>query len=113
MLPIIALGVFAVAALFGAFMAIRHFTGSSLPMPAALLHGLFAASGLGLLIVAYLTTGLPSLANVALALFLIAALGGFFLFSFHLRKKSLPSPVVVIHAGAAVTAFVLLGLSIL
>jgi phosphoribosylglycinamide formyltransferase 2 len=37
-----------------------------------------------------------------------AALGGFGLFSFHLRGKALPIPVVVIHAGVAVVAFVLL-----
>jgi hypothetical protein len=38
----------------------------------------------------------------------IAALGGFYLFSFHLRSQMLPSAVVLIHGGAAVLAFVLL-----
>jgi hypothetical protein len=44
----------------------------------------------------------------ALVIFVIAALGGFYLFSFHLRSQVLPSPVVLIHGGAAVLAFVLL-----
>ena len=44
----------------------------------------------------------------ALGLFVVAALGGFFLVSYHLRGQRLPSPVVVIHALVAVAAFLLL-----
>ena len=39
---------------------------------------------------------------------LVAALGGFLLFAFHLQNKRLPSPVVLIHGAVAVAAFVLL-----
>lgn len=113
MLSIVALGVFALAALFGVFLAFKHFTGAKLPMPAALLHGLFAASGLVLLLLAYIQGAIPSLGSAALALFVVAALGGFFLFFHHLKQKKQPSLVVVIHAGAAMTAFVMLALSVL
>lgn len=104
----IAVIVFAIAALGGAFLAIRHFTGKTLPMPVILLHGALAATGLVLLLATYFKHGLTGLAADALVLFLIAALGGFYLFSKQLRSQPLPGAVVVIHAGVAVTAFVLL-----
>ena len=47
-------------------------------------------------------------AKVALALFLGAAVGGFVLFSHHLRKVALPIWLVVVHALVAVVAVVLL-----
>jgi hypothetical protein len=39
-------------------------------------------------------------------------LGGFALFAFHVQNKRLPSLVVVIHAGVAVIAFVLLATAV-
>ena len=102
--------VFAIAALGGATLATLHFRGRTpLPMPLALLHGLLAATGLVLLIAAALTMpGFGGMALAALVIFLIAALGGFYLFAHHLRGKPLPSAVVLIHGGAAVVAFLLL-----
>jgi hypothetical protein len=102
--------VFAVAALGGVTLATLHFRGRMpLPIPLALLHGLLAATGLVLLIAAALMQpGFGGLALAALVLFVIAALGGFYLFSFHLRGRALPSPVVLAHGGAAVVAFLLL-----
>lgn len=101
---------FAIAAVGGATLATLHFRGRTpLPMPLALLHGLLAASALVLLIIAALTQpGFGGLALLALVIFVVAALGGFYLFSFHLRGLPLPSPVVLVHGGAAVLAFVLL-----
>ena len=101
---------FAIAALGGATLATLHFRGRSpLPMPLALLHGLLAASGLALLVIAALTQpGFGGLPLASLVIFLIAALGGFYLFSHHLRGRALPSTVVLIHGGAAVVAFLLL-----
>jgi hypothetical protein len=104
----IAVLVFAVAALGGLVLAIRHFKGQNRPWPLAILHGLLGAAGLILLLVPVITGGVPALAKTALALFVVAALGGFLLFAFHIQNKRLPSPVVVIHAGVAVVAFVLL-----
>lgn len=40
--------------------------------------------------------------------YVIAALGGFTLFSFHLRNKPLPSAFVAVHGLVALTALVLL-----
>jgi len=100
---------FAVAALGGATLAIMHFRGRTPPMLLALLHGLLAASALALLIAAALTTpGFGGLGLAALVIFVLAALGGFYLLSHPLRGRPLPSPVVLIHGGAAVVAFLLL-----
>jgi hypothetical protein len=108
----IAVFVFAVAALGGLVLAVRHFKGQNRPWPLAILHGLLGATGLVLLIVPMLSGGVPAMAKIALALFLAAALGGFALFAFHLQNKRLPSPVVVIHAGVAVVAFILLAAAV-
>ncbi|MBI5861545.1 MAG: hypothetical protein HZB64_05120 [Rhodocyclales bacterium] len=107
---IYALALFAVAAVIGIVMASKHFGGANPPLPMALLHGLFAASGLVILILNLLQGGDVSLPS--LVLFVVAALGGFVLFSFHLRQKRLPSPVVIIHAVVAVIAFLVLGFSL-
>ena len=71
-------------------------------------HGLLAAAGLVVLIVAVVGGSTGNLLIASLTLFVIAALGGFALFSFHLRRLRLPTPVVLIHGLVAVIAFVLL-----
>jgi hypothetical protein len=101
---------FAVAALGGLTMAYIHFKKDRNP-PAglAVLHGVFGAGALVLLLFYVVQAGMAvSVLNWALGLFVLAALGGFFLVSFHLRGKRLPSPVLVIHALVAVAAFLLL-----
>jgi hypothetical protein len=103
---------FAVAALGGLTLAVLHLKKKSLPYSLALLHGLMGAGGLAVLILGVMKIGFSGAPALALGIFLITALGGFFLFSFHVRKKSLPTPMVFIHGLAAVTAFVILLLAI-
>jgi hypothetical protein len=101
---------FAAAALGGLTMAFIHFKKNRNP-PAglAILHGTLGASALVILLFYVVQTGMATpVLNWALILFVLAALGGFFLVSFHLRGKRLPSPVLVIHALVAVVAFLLL-----
>jgi hypothetical protein len=102
---------FAVAALGGATLAYMRIVKKDVSMPLALVHGAFAATGLVLLILGVVQIG-GSGTGAALAVFLIAALGGFVLFSFHLRSRPLPVPLVLIHGAAAVVAFVILLLSV-
>jgi cation diffusion facilitator family transporter len=45
---------------------------------------------------------------IALVILAVAALGGFFLASFHLRGTPGPKPVVLVHASVAVIGFLLL-----
>jgi hypothetical protein len=105
----VALVLFGIAALGGLVMATQRLRGAPQPTLAiALVHGALAAVGLILLIVAVTSTAVPNLAKAALVLFLVAALGGFFLFAQHLQKKALPIPVMLVHAGVAVIGFICL-----
>ena len=102
--------VLAVAALGGAALATLHFRGRTpLPLPLALLHGVLAATGLVLLTAAAFTMpGFGGLALAALVIFVIAALGGFYLAAHDLRGRRLPSAVVLIHGAAAAVGLLLL-----
>jgi hypothetical protein len=66
------------------------------------------AIGLLLVIYAALTTGISRAAVTALVILAIAALGGFYLASVHLRGEVAKKPVVFIHAGVAVIGFLTL-----
>lgn len=100
---------FAVAALAGATMAVLHFRGRAAPpVVLAVLHGLLAASGLVVLALAVLRSGAGGAPAAALGLFLLAALGGFGLLSFHLRRRRLPNALVLGHGLLAVAGFLLL-----
>ncbi len=65
------------------------------------------------LVAAFFKGALQGNAATALVIFLVAALGGFFLFFKNLNSKPLPTPVVLLHAVLAVTAFVLLAVTVL
>lgn len=105
----IALVVFALAALGGLYMALVRFRGAERPPTSiALAHGALAATGLIILIVAVINGGAPEGAKTALVVFVVAALGGFFLFAQHMQKRALPIPVVVVHALVAVIGFIIL-----
>ena len=104
-----AIVLFAMAAVWGLMLASLHLQGKPLPWAAAIVHGVLAATGLVVLIVAVATgANTPGLAKVSLVLFILAALGGFVLFSFFARKQKLPTPLVLVHGIAAVAAFLLL-----
>src|SRR5919107_2177521 len=105
----VALILFGIAAVGGVIMAAMRFGGRELPpMALAVVHGLFAAAGLVTLIVAVLGANASWAAIIAAAGFVVAALGGFMLFSYHLKRKALPVNYVVIHGAGAVISFVIL-----
>ena len=100
----------ALAAAGGLVMAGIRFIGDR-PPPAslAMLHGFLAAAAVTLLLYAAATVGLPGTALVALALFVAAAGGGAILnLNYHWKQLPLPKWLVIVHAIAAVTGFVLL-----
>ena len=106
---VIALVLFALAALGGLYMASVVFRGAERPPTAiALVHGAAAAAGLIALIVAVMGMTDPGLARTALIVFIVAVLGGAFLFAQHMQNKALPKNVVAIHGLVAVTGFVIL-----
>jgi uncharacterized membrane protein HdeD (DUF308 family) len=101
---------FALAALGGIVMAGIRFGGKHNP-PAwlAMLHGLLAASGLTLLAYSVFTGAVPSLATIALLLFLVAAGGGAVLsLAYKWKQRLLPAWLVTVHALLAVSGFLCL-----
>lgn len=106
--------VLALAALGGLTLAVIRLRGAPWPpLWMALGHGVVAATGVGILIYAAASQGIPALAQIALGIFILAAFGGaVLLLGFHLRSKALPIPFVVGHGLIAATGFVLLLLSV-
>ena len=76
-------------------------------MPVILAHGAIAAVALVLLLVFVIQNpeGSP---KTSLILFVVAALGGFYMFFRNLKQKIGPMPLAFFHALLAVGAFVLL-----
>jgi hypothetical protein len=104
-----ALIIFAIGALGGLTLAAGYvLRGRLAPWPLSLLHAALGAVGLLLLIYAALTTGISGAALAALVILVVAALGGFYLASIHLRGVVAPRPVVFVHAGVAVIGFLTL-----
>ena len=99
---------FAVAAAGGLILALHLLRQKFPPWLLSIAHALLGAAGLVLLLFAVLGGTTAPAAMWALALFVVAALGGFFLASFHYRQQLPHKAVVAIHAGVAVVAFGLL-----
>ena len=99
---------FALGALGGLYMATLAFKGKPLPVAVAVLHGLFGATGLVLLIIGVLMGMGAGTAKIALVILIVAALGGFYLLTFHIKKQQHPRAVIVIHALVAVLGFLTL-----
>lgn len=99
---------FALAAVGGLTMAWMKFSGKAIPLALAIGHGIFAASGLVLLLLHVFATGGGGLLIAAVIFFVLAALGGLFLFSFHMSGRNLPKPLILGHGAIAATGFILL-----
>jgi len=99
---------FAIAAVGGLVMASKVLTGNQAPWFLSIVHALLGATGLILLTMTAANSGWPGLLSASLALLVIAALGGFYLASNHLRGSISPKGVVLIHAGVAVAGFLTL-----
>ena len=103
---------FAIAAAGGLTLVIMRFSGRGLPWPVVIAHGVFAASGLVALIINVFSDTRNFLMNLALLLFLVAAIGGFTLLNFHLRKEKQPKSLIFIHGAVAIVSYILLIVSI-
>ncbi|MBC7990919.1 MAG: hypothetical protein H7Y19_15250 [Luteimonas sp.] len=103
-----ALIVFAIAAVGGLLLASSVLRGRLAPWALSIGHALLGATGLILLIVTVLQGSTPGRVAAALGLLVVAALGGFYLASLHLRGTVAPKAVVFIHAGVAVAGFLTL-----
>ena len=98
--------VFSAVALIGLYMASRVLRGRFAPWAVSLLHALLGATGLLLLLGDGMLKGVTTRpVLLSFLLFLITAVGGFFLASFHLRQLTAPKVVVVVHAVIGLGAF--------
>ncbi|MFL5739950.1 MAG: hypothetical protein ACJ75B_07025 [Flavisolibacter sp.] len=102
------IAVFALAAVLGIILIRSLLMQQKPPRPGVYLHGLLAATGLVLLIVFAIQNAQSSKYMTSIALFVIAALGGFTLFVRDLKGKLGPVWLAVIHALVAVGGFVIL-----
>lgn len=100
--------IFAIAAVGGVVLASKVLTGKFAPWALSIVHALLGAIGLILLASEVVLGAGVARLTAALALLVVAALGGFYLASLHLRKQIAPQGIVFIHAGAAVAGFLTL-----
>lgn len=103
-----ALLIFAIAAVGGLVLAASVLRGKLAPWALSIVHALLGATGLILLVVIVLKGAASGRVTAALGLLAVAALGGFYLASIHLRGKVAPKAVVLIHASVAVVGFLTL-----
>lgn len=99
--------VFGIAALFGMILIGKVATEQPTPKLIVVLHGLFAATGLGLLAADVMSNPASKVA-IPLVIFLIVALVGFYMLSRDLMKKLIPKGLAVVHAIVAVCSYVFL-----
>ena len=102
--------IFAIGAVGGLIMATRVLRGQLAPWALSLIHAALGATGLvltGIVVLQGAREGM-GIVPVALLILVVAALGGFFLASYHARNQIPPRGVVFTHAGAAVIGFLLL-----
>ncbi len=103
-----ALIAFGITAVGGLVLATSVLRGKLAPWALSVVHALLGATGLVLLITILLLGSAPQQVLIGFVLLLVTALGGFFLASFHVRKKIAPKAAVVVHAGVAVAGFLTL-----
>lgn len=103
-----ALVVFAIAAVGGMLLASHVLRGKLAPWALSIGHALLGATGLVMLVYIVLQGTVAGRVTAALGLLVVAALGGFYPASLHLRGRIAPKAVVFIHAGVAVTGFLTL-----
>ena len=99
---------FGIAAVGGLILAVHILKGKLAPWFLSIIHALLGATGLVILGLISIKGEGSSQITAALAILIVAALGGFYLASLHLRGQVAPKGVVIIHAGVAVVGFLLL-----
>ncbi len=98
---------FGLAAVLGVTILIPLLTGKPIIRPVAVVHGIFAATALIILII--FSINYSDNSNISsIILFIFAAIGGFILFVRDLSKKPGPKALALVHAAVAVIAFLIL-----
>ncbi len=98
---------FAISAILGATILIKWLMKENASSGVIYSHGIVAAAALVTLIV-YAVNHPNNFPKASLILFIVSALGGFFMFFRDLAKKSNPLFIAFVHALLAVSGFVAL-----
>ena len=101
------IGLFALAAVLGLSILIKWLTKKEASRVVIYSHGIAAATALVLLIF-YAVQNPANFPKASLILFVIAALGGFYMFYQDMKKKNSSIAVAVIHALLAVSGLITL-----
>jgi hypothetical protein len=101
------ISLFAVAAILGILIFKNWLTAAETSRGVIYGHGIFAATALVLLVVIALQSGASAL-RTSVILFVIAALGGIYMFLRDLRGKFSPMWLATVHALLAVAGFLVL-----
>jgi RsiW-degrading membrane proteinase PrsW (M82 family) len=101
------IGLFALAAVLGLSILIKWLTKKEASRAVIYSHGIAAATALVLLIF-YAVQNPANFPKASLILFVIAALGGLYMFYQDMKKKNSPIAVAVIHALLAVSGLITL-----
>ena len=103
---------FALAAVMGVLVLKNVLAANHAPRTVVYTHGIFAAVALVLLIIYAAQNGTNGVMT-SIVLFIIAAVGGFYMFFRDLKGKLGPVWLAIVHALLAVTGFIILLLFIL
>ena len=103
----IIIALFALAAILGVTILVNWLNKKDAPRGVVYTHGIFAAIALVLLIV-FVVNNKDNAPVTSLVLFVLAALGGIYMFLRDINKKNSPIGIAVLHALLAVAGFVAL-----
>jgi len=103
----ITIALFAIAAVLGVTILVNWLNKRDAPRGVVYSHGIVAAIALVLLIV-YVVNNRSNAPTTSLVLFVVAAIGGVYMFTRDLNHKNSPIAIAVLHALLAVGGFVAL-----
>src|SRR6476469_4307044 len=103
----ITIALFTLAAIVGAIILKNWLTSAHTSRTVVYLHGIFAAAGLILLVV-FAIQNPGNYPRISIILFVIGALGGFYMFAEDLKKRMSPIWLAVVHALLGVAGFLML-----
>jgi hypothetical protein len=103
----LAIALFALSAALGLTILIKWLTKKDAPKGVIYSHGLVAATAL-VIIITYAIQNPDNFPKISIVLFVISAIGGFYMFFNDLKKKASPLAIAFIHALLALSGFVTL-----
>ena len=98
---------FALAAMLGLAILVNWLSNKNAAKGVIYSHGAIAAIAL-VLVILYAVENPESFPKAAIILFVLAAIGGFYMFFYNLKTKLRPTRIALLHALLAIAGFVLL-----